>query len=351
MVAVEAHHGRQLTEHLQDLGRDDQQQGVVAQPPPEGRDADRDYRVEVEPAEVGAHPPGPAEAVGVGDVGVEGGPHEVEPDAHHSGCGPAVPRCRRVPELVEARGQDGHGEDQDQQPGTLERVVGRRGQPLLEEDPPAHDGERSQHRYDDPRPEQDAERVGEATGPLRIGHRVAKAQSEQRVALLEHGLATVCPHQQTERTQLLVDQVVDVVGAHRPAGRLRHRSGDVGGTLVPGALPEDRVEQRGELDRLPVRASGQRWRYPVAGSRHLPDQLDPVGAPRTGVDRSRLVRGHRHVSSPGGVAARRSAVRRPNRSSCCSSRLRPCCPPCCPPYCRSHPPCCPWCRWSLRHPG
>ena len=37
VVAVEPHHRRELAEHLDDLRGDDQQQGVVAQPPTTGR--------------------------------------------------------------------------------------------------------------------------------------------------------------------------------------------------------------------------------------------------------------------------------------------------------------------------
>ena len=43
-------------------------------------------------------------------------------------------------------------------------------------------------------------------------------------------------------------------------------------------LAQYRVQQRGELDGLAVGAADQRRRDPVAGSRHLPDQLDAVGA-------------------------------------------------------------------------
>ena len=145
VVAVEPHQRRELPEHLQDLRGDDQQQGVVPQPQPHAGDGDRDDRVEVQPAEVGAHPAAAAEAVGVGDVGVERRPDEVDAEAHHAGRRAAVSRRRGVPELVEARRQHGDREDQDQQAGPFERVVRRRGQPLAEEHPPAHDRERGQH--------------------------------------------------------------------------------------------------------------------------------------------------------------------------------------------------------------
>ena len=54
VVAVEADQRRQLAHHLQDLGRHHEQQRVVPGRPPDADDADRDDRVEVEPAEVGA---------------------------------------------------------------------------------------------------------------------------------------------------------------------------------------------------------------------------------------------------------------------------------------------------------
>ena len=102
----------------------------------------RDDRVEVEPAEVGAQSSAAAEAVGVGDVGVEGGPDEVKAETHDAGRRAAISRRRGVPELVEARGKHGDHEDQDQQSWAFECVVRCGGQPLAEEHPPAHDTER-----------------------------------------------------------------------------------------------------------------------------------------------------------------------------------------------------------------
>ena len=74
-----------------------------------------DDGVEVQAAEVGADPPGPAEPVAVGDVGVERRPDEVEPGPHGAGLGAAVAGGGGVTELVEAAGQHRHHEDEQQQ--------------------------------------------------------------------------------------------------------------------------------------------------------------------------------------------------------------------------------------------
>ena len=181
VVAVEADQRRQLPHHLQDLGRDHQQQRVVLRRPPHAGDGHRHDGVEVQAAEVGDHPPPPAEAVGVGDVGVERGPHEVDPGPHRAGRGPAATRARRVAELVEAGRQDRHGDDEQQQPRVLEGLVGRRGQPLAEEDPPAHQAQREQHRHDDQRVEQLRERRRQPTGAVRVGDGVLEPQRQQGV--------------------------------------------------------------------------------------------------------------------------------------------------------------------------
>ena len=106
VVAVEADQRRQLVHHLQDLGGHDEQQRVVPGGPPDAGDADRDDRVEVEAAEVGAHPAAAAEPVGVGDVGVERRPDQVDAGTHHAGRGAAAAGAGGVAELVEAGRQD-----------------------------------------------------------------------------------------------------------------------------------------------------------------------------------------------------------------------------------------------------
>ena len=68
VVAVEAHQRRQLPQHLQHLGGDDQQDRVPPARPPHAEHHDRHDGVEVQPAEVGAHAAGAAEAVAVTSV-------------------------------------------------------------------------------------------------------------------------------------------------------------------------------------------------------------------------------------------------------------------------------------------
>ena len=145
VVAVEAQQRQQLLHHLQGLGRDQQQQGVPpgGVPPAEGEH--HDQGVEVQAAQVGADPAAASEPVAVGDVGVERGPHQVEAGSDDAGFGAAVAGGRGVAELVEPAGEHGHREHQQQQLGTLEGVVGGRGQALLEEDPPGHGQEGEGH--------------------------------------------------------------------------------------------------------------------------------------------------------------------------------------------------------------
>ena len=126
VVAVEAQQRQQLLDHLQDLGRDQQQQRVPPRGAPPGEGEHHDDGVEVQAAEVGADPARPAQPVAVGHVGVERRPHQVEPGPHDSGLGSAVARGGGVPELVEAPGEHRHHEHEQQQVRPLEGVVRRR---------------------------------------------------------------------------------------------------------------------------------------------------------------------------------------------------------------------------------
>ena len=162
-----------------------------------------DERVEVEPAEIGAQAAGPAEAVAVGDVGVEGGPHEVEAGAHGAGRGPAVAAGRGVAELVEARRDSTvMAKTTSSRPGLVEGLVRRRGQSLREEHPPATTSEGEHHEHDHERAEQQRERAGEPTGALGLGDGVPEPQ--RRAAGWRFAAPARCrrPAHETERAQL-----------------------------------------------------------------------------------------------------------------------------------------------------
>ena len=95
-VAVEADHGDELLEHLDLQGeRGEQEEPAAGREVPGAERQDR-QDVEVEPAEVGADAAGAAEAVGVGDVGVERGEDEVDADPDLARLGAAVVAGRGV---------------------------------------------------------------------------------------------------------------------------------------------------------------------------------------------------------------------------------------------------------------
>ena len=125
VVSVEADQGQELPEHLDDLGRNDQQERIPAADPPDGSDRHGDDRIEVQPAEVRAQPSRTAEAVGVGHVGVERRPEQVQAAAHDAGLRTATSRRGRVAELVEPGRKDRDGDHEQQELGLGECLVGR----------------------------------------------------------------------------------------------------------------------------------------------------------------------------------------------------------------------------------
>ncbi len=55
-------------------------------------------------------------------------------------------------------------------------------------------------------------------------------------------------------------------------------AGDLGTAALPVDGVQHQVEQRRELERLPVAAADQGWWGPVAGPHHRPDELEVVDA-------------------------------------------------------------------------
>ena len=102
VVAVGADHGRKLLDHLEQLQRDQQQQRVDAPEQPRDQRQIGDDGVEVQAAKVDPQPRPLRQPVGVGDVGVERGPHQIDAHTHPGGSGAAVAARGRVAELVKA---------------------------------------------------------------------------------------------------------------------------------------------------------------------------------------------------------------------------------------------------------
>jgi hypothetical protein len=102
-VPVEPQRWQQLLHHLYV----DQEHGGEQRPVPrrqvDRREPGREDRVEVDAAEVGADAAGPAQPVGVGNVGEEGGPHHVDAHADDPGLGSSVAAGGGMAALVEQR--------------------------------------------------------------------------------------------------------------------------------------------------------------------------------------------------------------------------------------------------------
>ena len=302
VVAIEAQQRQQLLHHLEDLGRHQEQQRVPpgVGPPREGQH--HHDRVEVQAAQVRTDASPALQPVAVGHVGVERRPHQIEADPDHARLGPAVARGRRVPELVEAPGEHGHHEHEQEQVRALEGVVRRRSEALVEEDPPRDRHEAEHDRQGQHRAEEDPERVGQPARDPGVGDGELEPETEQGVGPVQRRLRPVGQLEQPQRPQVLVDERRDHLLRDAPA----HGPADQARDLGAGAPAVDRVqhevEQLRELEGLPVTAAHQgRW-GPVAGPHHGPDELEVIGARRRRADD----RGH-----CGGVSVLGSTVSSP----------------------------------------
>src|SRR5205085_10492202 len=101
VVAVEADDRQQLVHDLDVLDDDEQEQRLPPGEEVEAHRPDDHHDVEVDAAQIGAQPAPPVQAVGVGDIGVERRPGQVQAAAHASGLGAAVSAAGRMPHLVE----------------------------------------------------------------------------------------------------------------------------------------------------------------------------------------------------------------------------------------------------------
>ena len=269
--------------------------------------ADGHDRVEVQPAEVGAEAAGPAQPVGIGDVRVEGGPHQVQAHAHGPGRGAAAAGSGGMAELVEAGGEHCDHQDQEHQARVGERLMRGRGQPLDHQHPPARGEESRGHGHHDQRVEQRGERCRELPGAVRVRHGVPEAHAQQRVRFPDLGLGTVRQPQESEGEKLGVDQRLHVVGTDQPAKPVARVLGDL--VQAPAAVDslEHQIQQAGQLDGLAVSAADQGGRLLVARTFRPAEQLDAGGPHR----HRRLAGSHRRrrAGGSGARSGRESATR------------------------------------------
>ena len=123
VVAVHTDEGEELVQHLELRdGDEDQQGGEVGGLVDAGGDEDGDD-VEVQAAEIGAQPAPTVQPVGVGDVGVEDGQHEVDADTHDARPGASVAGRRCVPDLVEGAHGDADGDHRQEQVGVQDGLL------------------------------------------------------------------------------------------------------------------------------------------------------------------------------------------------------------------------------------
>jgi hypothetical protein len=279
-VPVEPQQREQLLEDREVLEQHEEQQRLEARERVGARGDQREDRVEVHAAEVGPQPAGLREPVGVGHVGVERRPDDVDADAHHARAPAAVAAGRGVADLVE-RGRQGDAAEQRQQ---QRRVVDDRAQrladavreeqPAVERDEAEHDGDH--HGRQEQRAEDRRQRVREPRGD----DGGAELQRQQRVDLAQLRARAVGRGHNAERAQLLVDQQLDGGAVDAAAEGLADAAADLLGVTPAVRLLGHHVEQVRQLDHLAVGAADDPGRGLEAGVLVLADELHAVGEPR-----------------------------------------------------------------------
>ena len=81
-----------------------EQQEFLSRDVIDGHQPKREHQVEVEASQVRSHPGPPPETVVVRHVGIEGGVHQIESDAHTPHSPSAVTQRRGVAQFVEGGG-------------------------------------------------------------------------------------------------------------------------------------------------------------------------------------------------------------------------------------------------------
>jgi hypothetical protein len=126
VVAVEAHPRDELLEHQDLLADDHDQEGLVSRGQKGSGHSERKQRVEVHTTEVDAQATRLGQAVGVGDVGVEDRPYQVDADSDAARSRSAVAARGGVPALVKGQRQNRHVEQREQYAAPAEPPRSRR---------------------------------------------------------------------------------------------------------------------------------------------------------------------------------------------------------------------------------
>ena len=155
VVAVEAQQRQELLEEDHVLEERHQQRHLRARGEVDAPGEQREDRVEVDAAEVRPQPARAVEPVGVGHVAVEGGPHEVDADAHDTGPRAAVPARAGVAELVERGRDDDRREHAEEQRRGVEGAPQAAGEAVDPEQPDVEGRDAEQQRDLHVRPVQD----------------------------------------------------------------------------------------------------------------------------------------------------------------------------------------------------
>ena len=260
-----------------------------------GSDGQDEQAVEVDAAEVGAQPAGPREPVGVGDVGVEGWPGDVDAGAHLSGVSPTGAQAAGVPRLVE-RGTGQHqAEHHQEQVRLVHRRAGALPDAVDEEEPDVEGHECGEHDDDDPGREQRCEQSGDGVDHALRNDTCTHPQREEGIAGRDLGVGTVGRGGQPGAAQLGVDDALDVrrVEAGVACARSLRRRSRRGRASRPSTRQRRRrlgAAGRPSRRRAAQDAAGpgsQSWRTHPAASRPRPVAAGPaVGCPRCRADGS-----------------------------------------------------------------
>jgi hypothetical protein len=221
---------------------------------------------------------GPAEPVGVGDVGEERRPDQVDAGADLARAGAAVAAGGRVPALVEG-GRGDRQDEHDQQGRRIPQELAEpEGELVRRQEPPVHGGDAGDDRQHGGPAEQRAQQCRDNVGAGLGEQRAPGPQGQQRAGGGRGGGRTGAGDE-AEGQQLGGDDIAHLVGAEGPAevdaGQFRNR-GRAAGAVHQGGY---QVQQPRHLDDLPVGPTDEERRRAVAGVLVLAKQLDPRGQP------------------------------------------------------------------------
>ena len=257
---------------------DDQQQDLAGGGHVEAGQGQHEDRVEVQAAQVGPQPARAGQPVGVGDVGEERRPDQVDADADHAGPRAAIPASGRVPALVEHGGNRRQAEHDQQVHRVTQHLLESSAQPVDGEEPPVHGQDAGGHGHDhrpaEQRPQQRPGGVCRTLGQ----ERAPRPQRQQRVGRRRGGRSGRIGDD-AQGQQLVGDQIAGLLGGQDAAKVRADQFGDSCGAAGAVDPADHLVQQRRYLDDLAVGPPYQRRRLAVTGVLVLAEQLHPVGQP------------------------------------------------------------------------